>query len=553
MMIRELLAQRFRDAFAAAQAQGALPPGAPADEIIERPQKPEHGDFACTIAMKAARTLRLPPIKIAQAVVPLVDKGAEIQDMDIVPPGFINVRLSPAWLQGHVEAIRAEGERFGHVASGAGRRVQVEFVSVNPTGPIHVGHARGAVLGSALANIMAAAGYDVTREYYVNDAGTQMQLFYRSLYARYLQALGRQAEMPQDGYRGQYVVEFCQELAKEMGTRLADMPEEQGLAEIGRIGLERMLAAIRTDLEAVRVTFDVWFSERSLFADGTYEKSMELLKQGGYLVNRDGALWFESTRLGDDRDSVMVRRTGAPTYFASDAAYHYNKLCVRKFDRVVDIWGADHQGHVNRVKAVAEALGADPSKLTVIIGQMVALKRGGEAVRASKRTGELVTLRELVEEVGQDACRFFFLARSPEAQMEFDLDLAVKQSQDNPVYYLQYGHARIAGILRNAAERGLRHDDGDVALLTAPEELDLIRKLLSLPELVEAMAQRLEPHHLPHYALELATAFHLFYDRCRVISEDEALTKARLKLVDAARIGMAQCLRLMGMATPDRM
>lgn len=553
MLMKDLLAQRILSAFAAAQASGALPQGDAPTDVLERPQNPEHGDFACTVAMKAARTLRMPPFKIAQAVQPLVDKGQEIQELVIVPPGFINIRLKPSWLQRQVDTVRTEGERFGHVATGAGQKVQVEFVSVNPTGPIHVGHARGAVLGSALASILAAAGYDVTREYYVNDAGTQMQLFYRSLSARYLQALGRPAELPQDGYRGQYVVELGQELAREHGARIADLPQEQRLAEIGRIGLERMLTAIRADLEAVGVTFDVWFSERSLFADGTYQESMDLLKERGYLVNKEGALWFESTRLGDDRDSVMVRSTGAPTYFATDAAYHYNKLVVRKFDRVVDIWGADHQGHVNRVKAVTEALGGDPAKLTILIAQMVALKRGGESVRASKRTGELVTLRELVDEVGPDACRFFFLARSPEAQMEFDLDLAVKQSQDNPVYYLQYAHARIAGILRNARERGIRYGDGDVALLSAPEELDLIRKLLALPELVQTMAERLEPHHLPHFALDLATAFHWFYDRCRVISEDEVLTKARLKLVDAARIGLVQCLRLMGMSAPERM
>lgn len=553
MLIKDLISQRVLRAFANAQASGALPQGEAPTDVLERPQNPDHGDFACTIAMKSARTLRMSPLKIAQVIAPLVDRGQEISELAVVPPGFINIRLNPSWLQRQVDDIRAEGERFGHVTTGVGQKVQVEFVSVNPTGPIHVGHARGAVLGSTLASILAAAGHGVTREYYVNDAGTQMQLFYRSLYARYVQALGRQAELPQDGYRGQYVVDLGQELVREHGARIADLPVEQGLTEIGRIGLERMLVDIRKDLEAVGVTFDVWFSERSLFADGTYQKSLDLLKERGYLVNKEGALWFESTRLGDDRDSVMVRGTGAPTYFATDAAYHYNKLVVRRFDRVVDIWGADHQGHVNRVKAVTEALGGDPAKLTILIAQMVALKRGGESVRASKRTGEIVTLRELVEEVGPDACRYFFLARSPEAQMEFDLDLAVKQSQDNPVYYLQYAHSRISGILRNAAERGLRYEDGDVALLGAPEELELIRKLLALPELVRNMAERLEPHHLPHYALEMATAFHWFYDRCRVISEDEALTRARLKLVDAARVGLAQCLRLMGMSAPERM
>ncbi|MSQ11541.1 MAG: arginine--tRNA ligase [Dehalococcoidia bacterium] len=554
MFIKQLLNQRLRDAFAAAQAQGLLPEGAVPEDTVERPQNPEHGDFASTLPMKAARTLRMAPMKIAQAIAPLVGKGAEIAEVAVAPPGFLNIRLHQSWLQRQVEAVRREGERFGNAPADSGEKVQVEFVSVNPTGPIHVGHARGAVLGSTLANVLDAAGYQVSREYYVNDAGTQMDLFYRSLYVRYQQALGQAAELPPEGYRGQYLATLGQQLAQQHGDRYLHLPEREAVGQLGAIGLEEMLAAIRADLEAIRVTFDIWFRERTLFADGTYDKAMGLLRDGGHVEQREGATWFTSTRLGDDRDSVLVRSAGTPTYFASDAAYHYNKFKARGFERVIDIWGADHQGHVNRVKAVVEALGTDPGRLTIIIAQLVTLRRKGEVVRASKRTGELVTLRELVEEVGPDACRYFFLARSPEAQMEFDLDLAVQQSQENPVYYLQYAHARIAGILRNAQERGIQSfEDGDVALLTAPEELDLIRRLLELPELMASMARSLEPHHLPHYALELATAFHWFYDRCRVITEDEALTKARLKLMDASRVGLARCLSLMGMSAPERM
>jgi arginyl-tRNA synthetase len=552
MSIEQTLKERLIAAYAAAQAAGTLPPGEPPQEVIERPQKPEHGDFASAIAMKSARTLRMPPIKIAQAIAERVERGVEVLDIAVAPPGFLNIKLNPAWIARQVETVRTQAQWFGY-APRTERRVQVEFVSVNPTGPVHVGHARGAILGSTLATILSAAGHDVTREYYVNDAGTQMDLFYKSLYARYAQALGKDAAMPENGYRGAYMVELGKALADEFGGQFLKLPEAEGVAQIGEVGLERMLGAIRSDLEAVGVTFDVWFRERSLFADKTYDKTIALLRERGYLAERDGALWFESTKLGEDKDNVMVRSTGAPTYFASDAAYHYNKLEVRKFDRVINIWGADHQGHISRLKAMVEALGEDPSKVTVLIGQMVALKRAGEAVRASKRTGEIITLRELVEEVGKDACRYFFLARSAEAQMEFDLDLAVKQSQENPVYYLQYAHARIAGILRNAGEKGITFTDGDVGLLTAPEEQALIRRLLEMPELVRLMAERLEPHHLPHYALELATAFHWFYDRCRVISDDAALTKARLKLVDAARVGLAQCLKLMGMAAPERM
>ena len=325
------------------------------------------------------------------------------------------------------------------------------------------------------------------------------------------------------------------------------------MRQIGAIGIDRMIVNIRDDLAALRVEFDVWFSEKSLFEASDYDTAMRMLREGGHVIEREGATWFDSTALGEDKDNVLIRSNGLPTYFASDAAYHYNKFMVRGFDRVTDIWGADHQGHVNRVKAVVGALGVDPDRLNIIIGQMVALKRDGESVRASKRTGDIVTLRELVEEVGPDACRYFFLARSAEAQMEFDLELATKESQDNPVYYLQYAHARIAGILRNAGERGLDFSEGDVHLLREPEELALVRQLLLLPEIVETVADTMEPHRLPHYTLELATAFHWFYDRCRVISDDEALTRARLKLVEASRIGLARCLSLMGMATPEQM
>ncbi|MDE2899479.1 MAG: arginine--tRNA ligase, partial [Chloroflexota bacterium] len=442
---------------------------------------------------------------------------------------------------------------FASTDTGSGKRVQVEFVSVNPTGPVHVGHARGAVIGSVLASALGAAGYDVSCEYYLNDAGSQIELFHQSLFARYAQALGKDAELPVGGYQGDYMVEMGAELAQSHGDSFLQMAEDEGVRAIGDIGIGRMIDNIRDDLAALRVEFDVWFSEKSLFEDSDYETAMRMLREGGHVTQREGATWFVSTALGEDKDNVLIRSNGLPTYFASDAAYHYNKFLVRGFDRVTDIWGADHQGHVNRVKAVVGALGVDPERLNIIIGQMVALKRGGESVRASKRTGDIITLRELVDEVGPDACRYFFLARSAEAQMEFDLELATKESQDNPVYYLQYAHARIAGILRNASERGLDFAEGDVGLLGEPEELALVRQLLLLPEIVDTIAETMEPHRLPHYTLELATAFHWFYDQCRVISDDEALSKARLKLVEASRIGLARCLSLMGMAAPEQM
>ena len=553
MHVRDVVAARVTEALNKAQTTQALPTVPAPGGIVERPQNPEHGDFASSAPLKLARTMRMAPMAIAQALADCVATDREIATVEIAPPGFINFTLSPLWLQQQVDAILEAGENFGSTNVGAGQRVQVEFVSVNPTGPVHVGHARGAVIGSVLASTLAAAGYDVSREYYLNDAGSQIDLFHQSLFARYAQARGRDIAVPDGGYRGDYMKELGEELAQTHGDAFLDLPEGEGVRQVGAIGIDRMIVNIRDDLAALRVEFDVWFSEKSLFEASDYDTAMRMLREGGHVIEREGATWFDSTALGEDKDNVLIRSNGLPTYFASDAAYHYNKFMVRGFDRVTDIWGADHQGHVNRVKAVVGALGVDPDRLNIIIGQMVALKRDGESVRASKRTGDIVTLRELVEEVGPDACRYFFLARSAEAQMEFDLELATKESQDNPVYYLQYAHARIAGILRNAGERGIDFSEGDVHLLREPEELALVRQLLLLPEIVETVADTMEPHRLPHYTLELATAFHWFYDQCRVISDDEALTRARLKLVEASRIGLARCLSLMGMATPEQM
>jgi arginyl-tRNA synthetase len=471
-------------------------------------------------------------------------------------PGFINFSLKPSWLASSVESILEEGEAYGNVPLGKGEPLQVEFVSVNPTGPIHVGHARGAVLGDALANILSAAGYEVTREYYFNDAGTQMETFYTSLYARYQQVFGRSVEMPQGGYMGDYMIDAARTIAAEEGERFLNMPPQQAVEELGQIGLDKMLRGIQDNMERLRVHFDVWFKEHTLYEEGQYEKAMGALRQGNHIAVREGATWFVSTALGEDKDNVLVRGSGAPTYFATDIAYHYNKFLERGFSKVINIWGADHQGHVSRMKAAIGALGIDPNRLTIIINQMVTLKSGEQVLRASKRTGDIITLQELLDEVGPDPCRYFFLARSPESQMEFDLDLAKKESAENPVYYIQYAHARIASILRLAADKHIEYLDGDVALLTDPAEMDLIRKMVMLPELVESMAINLEPHHLPHYAQDLATAFHWFYQQCRVVSStpgDEALTRARLKLVAASRITLGRCLRLMGMEAPEQM
>ena len=540
-----------------AQSAGALPDADVAEPLVERPQRPDHGDYACSLPLKLARSMRMRPTEIAQAVVDRISGPVWLQRVWAAPPGFINFELSGEWLARQVGEIRSAGASFGDVPLGRGRRVQVEFVSVNPTGPLHVGHARGAVFGSALANVLEAAGYRVQREYYVNDAGNQMELFNRSLYARYLQAFGRRVDIPSDGYHGEYLAVLAEDIKKDVDGRFLP-PLEEGAAvrELGEMGLRRMLAQIRADMEGLRIGYDVWFSERSLLSGGQFDRAMSLLRDAGYLVEREGATWFRSTALGDDKDKVVVRSTGAPTYFATDVAYHFDKFFEREFDRVIDVLGADHQGHVSFMKAMASAIGVAPERLDLLIYQLVTLKRGGETVRLSKRAGDVITVRELVEEVGADACRFFFLSRAADSQMDFDMELAKEESDKNPVYYVQYAHARIAGILRLAGERGIGYDSADLSHLSHEAELALIRKMLHLPELVEQMAVSLSPHHLPHYAVELATAFHLFYQRCRVISSDpdEAdVTRARLQLVDAARVALARCLDLMSMEAPERM
>lgn len=552
-MIKQKLIDLLTQAVIKAQELDKLPSVALPEVSIEHPQNPEHGDYASSLPLKLARATGVNPLAIAEEVVGCIAASPEVSRVTVAPPGFINFTLSSSWLTAQVSSILKTGDSYGNIDLGRGSRVQLEFVSVNPTGPLHVGHGRGAILGSTLANVLAAAGYKVEEEYYINDAGSQIDAFCRSLYVRYQQCLGVDAEMPSDGYLGSYMIDLAKEIIAEEGDKFLSLPEKEAIAQLGHIGLVKMIEQIKSDLERIGVSFDIWFSEQSLYQNGQYERVMSLLRQGGYISEKEGATWFVSTALGEDKDNVVVRSDGSPTYFASDIAYHYNKFLERKFDRVINIWGADHQGHITRMKAAVTALGIAPERLKVIISQMVTLSRGGELVRISKRSGDIITLREVVDEVGVDACRFFFASRTADSQMDFDLELAKKQSADNPVYYVQYAHARIASILRLAQERGINSGDGDVSLLTTEPELALIRKMLLLPEMVDVVAQALEPHHLAYYALDLATVFHSFYKQCRVVSEDEVLTKARLKLVEAAKIVLSKTLHLMGMGAPERM
>jgi arginyl-tRNA synthetase len=536
-----------------AQKSGKLAAVALPEVSLERPQNADHGDYASSFPLKLARSARANPMAIAAELVKIMQPGCDIADIAVAPPGFINFTLKTSWLTTQVNSILAVGPYYGNSEKGKGSSIQLEFVSANPTGPLHVGNGRGAILGSALAAVFAAAGYKVEQEYYINDAGTQVLTFYRSLFARYQQVLNVDVSLPADGYQGAYMLDLAKEIISEKGDRFLKMPEAEAIKELGLIGLHKMLAWIRVDLEMLRVKFDVWFSEESLYKSGLYEKVSGMLRQQGYMTEREGATWFVSTALGDDKDNVVIRGDGSPTYFASDIAYHYDKFVLRKFDKVIDIWGADHQGHVSRMKAVVSAMGMDPKRLEVILYQLVTLCRGNEIVRLSKRSGDMITLREVVEEVGADACRFFFLSRSADSQMDFDLELAKKQSQDNPVYYVQYAHARISSILKLAKEKGIDYQNGDVSLLTSEAELALIRKLLRLSEIIEMIVETSEPHHLTYYAQDLANVFHSFYKLCRVVTEDQAVTCARLKLVEVTRVVLSRTLQLMGITSPEKM
>lgn len=551
--IKQKLAKCLEQAVLEAQKQGTIISASLSEVVIEHPQNPEHGDFASGLPLKLAHSMGMSPMAIAEKISEQIVPPPEIEKALIAPPGFINFIFRNDWLSTQVGLILDAAESYGNIDLGEGSRVQLEFVSVNPTGPLHVGHGRGAVLGSTLANVLAAAGYSVEKEYYINDMGNQIDIFGRSLYARYQQGQGKETAMPSGGYLGNYMIDLARQIIEEQGDRYLSLPQDEATAELGRVGCARMIQGIKEDLKLLNVQFDVWFSEKSLYQGEQYRKAISLLENNGYVVQKENATWFESTALGEDKDNVLVRGDGTPTYFASDIAYHYNKLVERKFDWVIDIWGADHQGHVPRMKAVIKALGQDPEQLKVIICQLVTLRRGEEIVKVSKRSGDIVTLRELLDEVGSDACRFSFLSRSADAQMDFDIELAKKQSADNPVYYVQYAHARIASILHFAQERGIDYSNGDVSLLSSEPELTLIRRLILLPEIIEQVATMLEPHHLPYYAQDLATVFHSFYKQCRVVSKDEELSKARLKLVRATQIVLARVLHLMGMTAPEKM
>jgi len=555
-MIRDNLAQLVANALKKAQRKNDLPKFEIPPIPMERPKQAEHGDFATPVCLQLARHARMAPRDIAQKVIKRLAKTDYVGQVEIAGPGYINFTLDEGWLARQVETILAAGKTFGNVDIGQGKKVQVEYISANPTGSLTVGSGRNAVLGDGLANVLAAAGYEVQREYYVNDTGTQMEHFGATIYARYAQALGQDEPLPEGSYPGEELAEWSEEIAAEVGDQYLSMPRDEAIPILRDLGLKKALDSIRHDCERLDIHYDEWFSEQSLYDRGYFDKIMIVLRQGNHLYEKDGAVWFNATALDGDKDEVIIRSNGQPGYFSSDIAYHYHKFIVRGFDWVINVWGADHQGHVPRMKAMMRALDLDPDRLTLLLYQLVTILRDGQPVRMGRRLGTAISLAEVLDEIGPDAVRFFLLSRSADSQMELDLELAKQQSSENPVYYVQYAHARIASILRYAAEVGVEINDGDVSLLTHPSELALIRKMLQLPEAVETAALQLAPHPLTYYAQDLAAAFHVFYRDCRVVSSDPAdaaVTQARLKLALAAKTVLARVLRLMGMTTPERM
>jgi arginyl-tRNA synthetase len=559
-LIRDQVAASIAEGLQAAQKAGALPEFEIPAIVVQRPRQPEHGDYASPVCLRLAQEARMAPREIATRVVEHLPAAPFVGSAEIAGPGYINVALDTAWLAAQVPEILSAGAHGYDVDIGRGERVQVEFVSANPTGPITIASTRNAVIGDTLANVLAAAGFEIEREYYVNDAGSQVRNFGKSVYARYAQALDQDEPFPEDGYHGDYVVEMGQQMAQRYGDRYLDMPRREAVRALGAAGMVRVLEEVRQDLADLGVEFDTWFSEKGLYESGLFEQVLQNLRDTGYIVERDDAVWFTSPDL--DADAVVIRSPEVipepderPTYLASDMAYMWNKLIERGFDRAIYVWGADHHGDVPRVKAAAQALGLDPERVVIILYQMVNLKRGGEDVRMSKRAGEFVTLRELLDEVGLNPIRFMLLTCSVDATIDFDLDLAVEQSEKNPVYYVQYAHARIASILRYAVELGWDIEAaGDVSLLAHESELALIRKMLELQDVVALAATQLSPHHLTFYARELAAVFHTFYRDCRVIDpEAPERTQARLTLVRAARMTLARALGLLGITAPERM
>ncbi|MCG3115310.1 MAG: arginine--tRNA ligase [Candidatus Manganitrophus sp. SA1] len=558
--MKAILTGLLTEVIAEARKQGKLKQGKSAQIILEVPKREGQGDFATTLALSLSKEEGRPPREIASDLVALLQgRSPLIEKIEIAGPGYINFFLSKDhWYQTLLD-IREKKGRYGQTSIGGGKKVQIEFVSANPTGPLHVAHGRAAALGDALALLLQAAGYQVDREYYINDVGNQMTLLGRSTYLRYRELFGEKVTLPDESYRGSYIIEIAEEIKKSAGDRYLTGSEEEHLPFFVRTSYQTILGWIRRDLDQFGVRFDRWFPEEDLYRNKEVDASLEFLKSAEVLYEQDGALWVATTRFGDDKDRVVMRSNRQMTYFASDIAYHRNKF-ERGYDRLIDIWGADHHGYIARVKAVAAAMGYSPDRLDILIHQLVNLLREGKPVAMSKRSGEFVTLREVMDEVGVDATRFFFLMRRSDTSLDFDLDLAKKASTENPVYYVQYAHARVCSILRVATERGLNVEEeiqnaklADLTVLDLPEEQALIKQLSNYPDLLQSAAEVLEPHRLTFYLQELAGMLHRYYFDHRVVTEDLLRTRARLVLMAAVQIVLRNALAILGVRAPERM
>ena len=552
--MKDRLRQQIGDALQACFDNNTLNSGVVPEVQIEVPGNPEHGDFASNLAMTMARIEKKSPRLIADALIAALTGCDFLSKVEVAGPGFINFTLTPACWYEVLDDITARGKEYGLSQVGQGRRVQVEFVSANPTGPLHIGHGRGAAVGDAVAAILQAAGFDVQREYYVNDAGNQVATLGRSIWLRLREQRGETIVFPEDGYQGVYIRDLAVKL-READPAIVELEEGEAVKRCTAFGVNEVLKWIAADLKEFGITFDNWFSEQSLYDRNMVEIELAKLAAKGLSYERDGALWLRTTDYGDDKDRVLIKSDGSPTYFASDVAYHMEKF-DRGFERVIDVWGADHHGYVPRMKAVVAGLGHPADDLEVLLIQMVNLLRDGQPYTMGKRSGNFVTLREVVDEVGSDACRFYFLMRRSDSQLDFDLELAKRQSSDNPVYYVQYAHARVCSIKRNAQEQGValpKQGTVDLSSLILPEELLLAKHLARYPETVVAAAQSCEPHRIVYYLQELAAQFHSYYNRQRILVEDPAITQARLYLIDGVSIVLANALNLLGVDAPERM
>jgi len=551
-MIRQEIKNLIEKAIKELQREGVFPQFEIPEIKVERPEEKAHGDYSTNVAMAIAKMLKQNPAEVAEKLKYKIQNTRYkiLEKVEVAAPGFINFFISKEYLQGQVKEILRQKEKFGELEIGKGKKVNVEFCSANPTGPLHLGHGRGAFWGDALSNILEKAGYKITREYFINDYGKQILLLGKSIDARYREILGEQVEISGDFYKGEYVKEIANEIIEESKDKYLKISENDRVKIFTEVGFKKMLKEARELLDKIGIEYDVWFSERRLYEKGLVKKAIELLKKKGFTYEKEGALWFSSTKFDDDKDRVLIKADNEPTYFASDIAYHLDKVS-RKYDLMINGWGADHWGYKARLMAAAQVLGFE-QKLKIVVGQFVRLVEKGMEVKMSKRGGTFITLKELVEEVGSDVSRFFFLMKSVDTHIDFDLDLAKEQSEKNPVYYVQYAHARICSILKKINTK-YKIQNTRYKLLSHPSELELIKQLIRFPEIIEDTAKDYQVQRLPQYAIDLATSFHQFYRDCRVISENEPLSEARLVLVLATKIILKNTLDLMGISAPEKM